>query len=382
MKPVFRVQPPILREKDRDVVMHTLAWAFHPIRDQVEVIVGGDAEFLSKANLPDYFDPKLADYLADAPIRVVDPAENNGPAHVLSYRAGVWPPADALSFECFDPLKIFHHTRQLQHHFIKLLPFELPYNLEPLLRLKKEGFAQANLFGSGPSLQELENQEVGSGARIICNGVALNREATARIRPHIVTGIDPLYHCGISAYSGAYIQAVRELHEKYGTIVVTRREFVPWYLDRLPAEAIVGLDYVYDQPVNLDLEDAPWLASLNGNVLCASMLPLGAFLSDTITLLGFDGRNPERSTSEAGGRYFWAHDKKSSISNWEDRIPLVNPKVFDRDYEVYHQTHEATLRYLTKTLEQSGKRILRRNRPFIAALASLPEANVPARMAG
>lgn len=156
-----------------------------------------------------------------------------------------------------------------------------------------------------------------------------------------------------------------------GTLFVTRRQFLPWLASRLPRDHLIGVEYDFSIEFRYDRAKEAQFAGLNGNVLNAGMFPVGAFLSDELILLRFGGKDPKVAQHEAGNRFFWSHDEKSSIAGWEDRIVQVNPAVFARDFEAYHQMHNVTAKYVIGHIRSESKMAFRLNGPFISALAEL-----------
>lgn len=370
----YRLLPRLMTERERDVWLTTLAWSAHPFRGSVEFFVELAPGLAHEARVPDIFDPNLAQHLANAPIRF-DVEKARGAA-ILAWCHDTPVPLGADSVTVVAPRHTMHHTFVLQRRLLSDLEAWPEPSARALLDLKSRGHSRAFLFGSGPSLavlsEQLDEGQLRSGYRMICNGVVLNREATARVLPDVAIALDPLYHAGVSFYSGRFLEEMRRLMELYGTLLVTRREFVPWLATRLPAERIVGLEIQEGIDFRFDLDAKPVLANLNGNVLAAGMLPVGASLAEELVLLGFDGRDPSLSSETPGNRFAWSHDTKSSIDGSETRIREVNPKVFDRDYDEYHRRHDQTLGSVLSRLRVSHKRVFRLNDPFIPALAELP----------
>lgn len=368
----FQTYPQIQSPEERDYALLGLAWAFHPYADDVEVHVDIAPGLSTQPELLSSLDPKTVEYFKLGSIVAHDcSAQAPVPSHALMLGRNVAHPSWALSRIDIDRKMVSHHLWQLQKLLADFFGDMKQVDDGSRLReLREKNFERAYLFGSGPTISTLDESSLDGGVRIICNGVALNREANRLIRPQILVAIDPLHHCGISGYAGYFVDATRELMKRYGTLLVTRKEFVPWYRDRLPQEGIVGLDFVPEAPFHSDLDQGAWLANANGNVLCAAALPLAAYLADELVLLGFDGRDPNRDKDVP---YFWLHDAKSNRPEWESQVPLVNPAVFSRDFGAYLRNHEREVSRIFGLLKAQGKRITRLRHSHIAPIAALEQ---------
>lgn len=352
----FQTFPPIDDPVERDYTMLGLAWAFHPYREHVEIHVDVSTKMETRARLPTSLDPKSLDYLKQCNL-VVRSCSDTPPSHALMLNHQARLPHWALSRIDIDRKNIPHHLWELQRLLADFFgDMKKTEDGSRLRKLKTRNFQRAYLFGSGPTLSSLEPDSLEDGVRIICSGVALNRRANEIIRPHLLVAIDPLHHCGFSGYAGEFVEATRELMNAYGTQLVTRREFLPWYRDRLPMDQVIGLDFIANAPFHSNLDQGAWLANANGNVLCAGALPLGAYLADELVLLGFDGREPDRDKSAP---YCWRHDPQADVDNWEGQVPIVNPAVFARDFDLYLENHAREIAGIFSILEGRGQKVHR-----------------------
>lgn len=373
----FQTYPQIQSPEERDYALLGLAWAFHPYANEVEVHVDIAPGLSPEPELPASLDPKTLAYFKAGNIVAHDSREQV-PSHALMLQKNIAHPPWALSRIDIDRDMVSHHLWQLQKLLAEFFgDMKHKDDGTRLRELRAQGFERAYLFGSGPTISTLDESSLDGGVRIICNGVVLNREANRLIRPQILVAIDPLHHCGISGYAGHFVDATRELMDEYGTLLVTRKEFVPWYRDRLPQDRIVGLDFVPEAPFHSDLDQGAWLANANGNVLCAGALPLAAYLADELVLLGFDGRDPNHDKDVP---YFWLHDAKSNRPDWESQVPLVNPAVFSRDFAAYLQNHEREVTRLFGLLKAQGKRVRRLRHSHIPPIAALEQWQPPPQL--
>jgi len=100
------------------------------------------------------------------------------------------------------------------------------------------------------------------------------------------------------------------------------------------------------------------------NVLTRYMLPLAAGLCSEVTLIGFDGRNPDET-------YFWKHNANYQYLDQMNSVKEAHPAFFrDVEYDEYYVKHCKNLELLCNTIEKDGKTIRVMGNSFIPSFAS------------
>lgn len=224
----------------------------------------------------------------------------------------------------------------------------------PELRVLLDGFGsegRAYLIGSG-SRDEAFRHDLSDGVRIACDGVVLDDELMAHVRPHVVTIADPIFHFGPSTYAQRFQRVLVERAHTYDFAVVTTQRYQPLLQAHLPqlADRIYG---VRQGPAtwwdNFDLRTH---AAVRGypNVLPMLMLPLAASMAPWIGLIGFERR-------AMNGEGLQHHDSTPELDEELLEVRLVHPGSFTADHASGDAADLATIERLLSQLEERGHRV-------------------------
>lgn len=230
--------------------------------------------------------------------------------------------------------------------------------------------SSALVLGTGPSAADLEGDHTRWTHRIVCNSAIRDASLMERLRPtHICFG-DPVFHFGASAYAGQFRQDLREVAERYDSVLV-----VPGYCAELLAS---NMPWARGRMLPLDLTNASWNAPTladrtvkpTGNVLTQQMVPLAISLASSIDIGGADGRKPDE-------KYFWTHSRTHQYSDdLMNTVFVAHPAFFrDTDYADYYADHCAAMDDLMHFGEDRGCRFTTVTNSYIPALAARMPGN-------
>lgn len=206
---------------------------------------------------------------------------------------------------------------------------------------------KAYIFGTGPSIEIANKHVFDDGVRIICNTIIANDQLLDRIKPNVLTFVDPVFHFGVSLYCDKFAQDIIKVVKKYGIYIVTNEVGYALMRTHYPElqDNLIGVPPArFGKPTTLTPEsftarDYPY------SVVTRLMLPLAAGLSKNIVMTGFDGRDPNDD-------YFWKHN---SATQYNDNMKDVwnTHKAFfdDTDFANHHKGHCAVLTKMIEAFE-------------------------------
>jgi hypothetical protein len=215
---------------------------------------------------------------------------------------------------------------------------------------RTEGTDESYVFGTGPSLDRVFEREIpGDALSVICNSIVRNDDLLEHLEPDVLTFADPVFHFGPSRYAARFREdAVRAVRE-YDIVAVIPEEYRGLLVGHYPdlADRIVGLRSVRE---GFRFPTADSLATLEtSNIMTKLMLPVASALTDTVRIVGADGREEDES-------YFWEH---SDVGQYDDDLMNTafetHPAFFrDRVYTDYYRQHVETLTELIEFGEERG----------------------------
>jgi glycosyltransferase involved in cell wall biosynthesis len=177
------------------------------------------------------------------------------------------------------------------------------------------------VLGTGPSIDSAFGFDFSECMAVACNSIVGNDALLDHIRPAFVCAGDAVSHFGVSSYAETFradlIRALttRDIHfltsAAIGYLLIQKH---PEIRDRVIVceQKFTGL--------NARLEDV-WALPKYDSTLNIHMLPIAASFSDTIYMLGLDGRSPNPADNED----FWAHSKSAQYHDLVDSGHLTHP---------------------------------------------------------
>jgi len=127
---------------------------------------------------------------------------------------------------------------------------------------------KCHIFGTGPSLSQVENHDFSDGDVITCNSFVVNDDLMEQMKPKVICAADPIDGMNLNMKTD-------------------------FYVDPLP------------------------------NVLTLLMIPIGGSCYDEMTISGCDGRPLDEN------QYFWGHHKGSQINDKMADIKVAHPGFFN-----------------------------------------------------
>lgn len=216
---------------------------------------------------------------------------------------------------------------------------------------KLGGAQRAYVFGTGPSLAELDQLELGDGIRVVSNSVVRNVELMTKLNPAIVCCGDPVFHAGCSNYAADFRGYLLEAMEKFPIYAIVPITHYPYYRQIFPDEIfdrIIGVPIGKLGHFNFNLEKE-FKVQQTGNILTMLMLPVAATIVREVRVAGCDGR------ADKGQNYFWSHHSPSQIEERLDDAKLAHPGFFKISYTDYYDQHCEMLESLFRSGEYQGK---------------------------
>lgn len=177
------------------------------------------------------------------------------------------------------------------------------------------------VFGTGPSLDRAVEFDFSDCMTVTCNSIVSNDALLDHIRPAFICAGDAVSHFGVSQYAETFrSDLIRALTERdiyfftsapMGYLLIQKH---PEIRDR-----VILCEQRFNG-VNTELETA-WALPRFDSTLNIHMLPIAASFSDTIYLLGLDGKAPNPEQNED----FWAHSQSAQYHDLVDSGHLAHP---------------------------------------------------------
>lgn len=265
-------------------------------------------------------------------------------------------------------------TERQEGSFYIQAAFDCCPNQDSYLKASYEAFSRvmgtvkksprSYIFATGPSAERYAEFEYDDSVKIVCNSIILNDELMATIKPQFVVFADPIFHFGVSTYAAEFRKKLRMTLETTNIFAVIPFKYYPLCLSLFPEfrDRIVAIPMADRLEFNHHFDQCCEVKTTS-NILTLLMLPLAAYFSDDIWLLGCDGRPLDDDS------YFWGHGKSVQIEHEMQAIKLVHPGFFDIDYQDYYFEHCYTLEAQIRYLEASNKRVGHLTESFIPALS-------------
>ncbi|MDQ0506620.1 glycosyltransferase [Xanthobacter agilis] len=190
-----------------------------------------------------------------------------------------------------------------------------------LQRNRAAGKTCSAVFGTGPSIDDAFAFDFSDCLAVACNSIVANDALLDHIQPAIICAGDAVSHFGVSTYAETFradlIRAIttRDIHfftsAKVGFFLIQKH---PEIRDRviMCEQRLTGL--------NTNLENI-WALPRFDSTLNIHMLPIAATFSDTVYMLGLDGRAPDPDANED----FWGHSKDAQYHDLVDSGHLAHP---------------------------------------------------------
>jgi hypothetical protein len=207
------------------------------------------------------------------------------------------------------------------------------------------------VFGTGPSLSEVDPQDYAGDNAIICNTIVKNRPFCNMLNVKLVVASDCHFHFSSNRYSFQFISDLAAFLRNSCAKFVTFDKFVPFLLKKniISDHRIIGIP-AGREAYGFDFDD-DFRVYAGESVVNMFLLPLACYFSKDVKLCGFTGRAPSDN-------YFWSHADKFQ---YQDLLPSVrgtHPAFFsNRDYDAYAATVGEQLSDRIKRSRDAGIKI-------------------------
>jgi hypothetical protein len=244
-----------------------------------------------------------------------------------------------------------------------------------LKQLKNEIGSIKNCFvyGTGPSLNTNINYEPTRNLHIACNSMVANTNLMRKLKPQIIVAADPVYHFGCSQYAGVFRQKLMEAMDRYGSWLITvgdaRFNLLSKNWPDKYAHKCIALQPDSDSHNIIYNFNDSLAVTITSNILTLLMLPIAAFFSDRINIVGCEGRSLQENNM------YWQYDSQSQINDELASIKKVHPGFFKIDFNEYYLIHCNTVHRWVKKIENDGKSIRVLTDSYIPALKDRFVAN-------
>lgn len=248
--------------------------------------------------------PALATHLAQALDAFVIPVATHDPAAVEygSYCRPQWLLADEA-----EKARLLEESRE---------------RFRGLLAAQREaGKTAAAVFGTGPSLDQATTFDFSNCMSVVCNSIVRNAELMEHISPALICAGDAVSHFGVSAYAETFRRDLARALSARDAMFLTSAATGYLLTRKHPelADRIILCEQGFNG-INVDLETI-WALPSFDSTLNIHMLPAAASFSDTIYMLGFDGRSPDPEANED----FWAHSRAAQYHDLVDTGHEAHP---------------------------------------------------------
>jgi len=224
----------------------------------------------------------------------------------------------------------------------------------------------ALVLGTGPSAQEVRDEDLTADVRIVCNSIVRNTDFLMRVRPNVIVFYDPVFHYGPNRYAAGFRRDLLRAVELCDAQIVSDAGWGSLLLLHHPelrdrTTILTGSRqsaWRWPTPARPEVR-------LGTNVLVSLMLPLALGLADDVLIGGCDGREPTEN-------YFWTHNESIQYSDELMRsVAEAHPGFFRwADYEGHYARHCIEMEQIIQAGEAAGKTVRGVTPSWIPALAT------------
>lgn len=224
-----------------------------------------------------------------------------------------------------------------------------------------------SVFGNGPSLSQVvkEQLQVGDTVRAVCNSTIGDQDALDFLKPELLFCGDPVQHCGVSKYAGAFRRDIANAMSEPRRVLFTQLGYVPYFRSILPSSAkdrVIGIGNDRRPDFNLDLT-TEFLTAATANIFTMLVLPVAFTLSKSVDVYGCDGMAFKAATKP------WSHSKEDDYMGKMSVTHRVHSGFWDRNYEEEYWSYTRDLTDLLSTAEKQGCSVSVRTPSYVPALA-------------
>ncbi|MFW8637113.1 glycosyltransferase [Cribrihabitans pelagius] len=186
---------------------------------------------------------------------------------------------------------------------------------------REAGKTCSAVFGTGPSVDRAFEFDFSSCMTVACNSIVANDALLDHIQPAFICAGDAVSHFGVSQYAETFRADLIKVLQERGIYFFTSAAIGFLLIQKHPEirDRVILCEQRFSG-LNTDLENN-WALPRFDSTLNIHMLPVAATFSDTVYLLGLDGRDPNPDNNED----FWAHSKAAQYHDLVNSGHLAHP---------------------------------------------------------
>jgi hypothetical protein len=231
-------------------------------------------------------------------------------------------------------------------------------------KLRADKIKATCVFGTGPSIDSALEYDFEGCLSIVCNSIVRNHALMEHIKPKFICAGDVVSHFGVSLYAETFRKHLIKVLQQNDLYLFTTASFSYLLMLHYPEikEKIIQAQQETHKP-NYNLKTLFGLPALD-STLNIHMLPLAATFSDTIFVLGCDGKDPDQKKNED----FWAHSGKAQYHALVETGHICHPTF---DLHRQKSTYNGYLDSVNATITQGellGKRYISLSSSYVQPL--------------
>ena len=226
-------------------------------------------------------------------------------------------------------------------------------------------YRRANIFCSGPSIQEAYERKYDGCFNIVCKSIVKDQQLMHLLNPKVIVFTDINYYLSPTAYCSQFLQDLKKTQKEYDSFVIVREYEVALLLYHCPElkGRVIGMDIKsinYSFPNEKELQVKP-----TSNIMTELMLSVASALSDEIGIFGCTGRCPDEN-------FYWQHNPNTQYHDLMQSIFDMYPSVFrDQGYADYYDRHCNIVKEIIEYGQSMGKKYVNCTTSFIPALIQI-----------
>lgn len=355
--------PPITVEKG--FLAEKISW-FAP--DRIEVIIFGETKDFKGSNIVvenvknkgEVFDRVDKIYVWKA-------EEVNQELEGVMDKIHIVDPYFFLYIETYNYSKLYYRSfDQSQRRAMRQKSKEI------FIQMREESkiYRKANLFCSGPSIQEAYDKVYEGEFNIVCNSMVKDRQFMKLLKPRAIAFTDVNYFLSPSDYCKQFLKDLMIVQKEYDSFIIVYEHEVALLLYHCPEleGRVIGMDNTSKEFVFPD-ENSLMVKPVS-NIMSETMLPVASSLFDEIGIYGCTGRCPDEN-------FFWQHNPNTQYHDLLQSVFDMYPSFFrDVGYADYYEKHCKNVKELIAYGQSLGKKYVNYTTSFIPALVEISSENV------
>lgn len=355
--------PPVTANKG--FLAEKISW-FAP--DRIEVVIFGDAKDFNRSNIvKEKVGNKREVFDRVDAIFVWKADQVNEELEGFMDKVHLVDPEFYLYVETFNYSKLYFKSFDLdQRHRMRQKSKEIFIQMRETSKL----YQKANIFCSGPSIQEAYKGTYDGDFNIVCNSMVKDQQFMERLKPRAIAFTDVNYFLSPTAYCEQFFKDLIMVQKEYDSFILVHEDEIALLLYHYPElkGRVIGLDST-SKEFSFPDEDSLMVKPV-GNIMSGAMLPVASSLFDEIGIYGCTGRTSDEN-------FFWKHNPNTQYHDLMQSIFDMYPSLFrDQGYADCYEMHCKNVKELIEYGHSLGKKYVNCTTSLIPALAEISTENV------